>query len=110
MAALKSVQFGRILTWLKKPVVVKITTLGGASYFYAKYENEVSIMTIGIDGQHYYIDRALWKSVCARMDSLSEEEREKAGNYADTRGWNNPNHILAPDVPAICKAYLERKK
>lgn len=110
MTNLKSIQFGRILTWLKKLVVVKIPTLGGESYFYVKYENEVSIMTIGIDGQHYYIDRALWKSVCARMDSLSEEEREKAGNYADTRGWNNPNHILAPDVPAICKAYLERKK
>lgn len=110
MATLNSVQFGRILAWLKKPVVVKITTLGGGSYFYVKYENEVSIMTIGIDGKHYYIDRTLWKSVCARMDSLSEEERAKAGNYSDTRSWHNPNHILAPDVPAICKAYLERKK
>ena len=110
MATLKSVQFGRVLTWLKTPVVVKVPTLGGESHFYAKYENEVSIMTIGIDGKHYYIDKALWKRVCERMDSLSEEERGKAGNYSTTRGWKNPSHILAPDVPAICKAYLERKK
>ena len=46
MATLKSIQFGRILTWLKTPVVVKVPTLGGESFFYAKYENEASIMTI----------------------------------------------------------------
>lgn len=109
MATLKSVQFGRILTWLKKPVVVKVPTLGGGSYFYVKYENEVSLMTIGIDGEHYYVDRTLWERVCERMDSLTEEERKKSSNYSTTKGWNNPSHILAPDVPAICKVYLETK-
>ena len=84
--------------------------LGGNSYFYAKYENEVTIMTIGINGKHYYIDKMLWKRVCERMDSLPVEERGKSGNYSTTKGWKNPNHILAPDVPALCKAYLERKQ
>ena len=74
MPELKSVQFGRILNWLRKPVVKRIDMLGGESYFYIKYENEATIMTIGIDGKHYYIDRALWKSVCDRIDSLPVEE------------------------------------
>lgn len=109
MPDLRSVQFGRILTWLKKSVVNRIDMLGGNSYFYVKYENEVSLMTIGINGKHYYIDRELWKQVCDRMDALSLEEREKSGNYSSRKGWKNPNPILAPDVPAICKAYLENK-
>lgn len=109
MPELKSVQFGRILNWLRKPVVKRIDMLGGGSYFYIKYENEATIMTIGIDGKHYYIDRALWKSVCDRIDSLPVEERGKSSNYSTIRGWRNPSYILAPDVPAICKAYLEKK-
>ena len=109
MQTLKSIQFGRIMTWLKKTVVVKVPMLGGKSYFFAKYENPVSIMTIGKDGDFYYIDKILWKQVCERMDSLSEEERLKSSNYSMTKGWKNPNHILAPDVPALCKAYIEKK-
>lgn len=109
MPELKSVQFGRILNWLRKPVVKRIDMLGGGSYFYIKYENEATIMTIGIDGKHYYIDRALWKSVCDRIDSLPVEERGKSSNYSTIRGWRNPSYILASDVPAICKAYLEKK-
>lgn len=109
MTDLKSVQFGRIVTWLKKTVVRRVDMLGGESYFYVKYENKVSFMTIGINGKHYYIDRALWKRVCERIDSLPVEERGKSSNYSTRKGWNNPSYILAPDVPAICKAYLEDK-
>ena len=107
MAELKSIHFGRILKWLKKPVVKKITMLGGRSFFYVKYENEVSVMTIGKDGKHYYIDRDLWKKVCERMDALPPEQRGMSSRYSTSDGWKNPNPILAPDVPAICKAYLE---
>ena len=110
MTELKSVKFGRILTWLKAAVVKRVDTLGGDSFFLVKYENQVSIMTIGVNGKFYYIDRAFWDRVCARMDELPVEERGKAGNYAATKGWKNPSHILAPNVPAICKAYIERER
>lgn len=67
MAELKSIPFGRILKWLKKSVVKKITMLGGNSYFYIKYENDASIMIIGKEGEHHYIDQLFWNLVCARM-------------------------------------------
>lgn len=42
MPELKSVQFGRFLTWLRKPVVKRIDMIGGESYIYVKYENEAT--------------------------------------------------------------------
>ena len=107
MQEIKSVQFGRVLSWLKKSTVKRIDTLGGDSFFLIKYENQASIMTIGVNGKFYYIDRTFWDRVCARMDELSSEERLKSSNYSTTRGWKNPSHIIAPNVPAICKAYFE---
>lgn len=108
MPELRSVQYGRIMTWLKKTDVKKIAMLGGESYFYIKYENPVSFMTIGINGKSYYIDRLLWERVCERMDSLPLDERTKPSNYSTTKGWKNPNYVLAPDIPAICNAYLNQ--
>lgn len=109
MAELKSIPFGRILKWLKKSVVKKITMLGGNSYFYIKYENDASIMIIGKEGEHHYIDQLFWNLVCARMDALPVEERGKSNKYSNTKDWKNPNCVYAPNVPAICKAYIEDK-
>lgn len=109
MAELKSIPFGRIVNWLKKPVVKKITMLGGESYFYIKYENDASIMIIGKEGEYRYIDQCFWKQLCARMDALPGEERGKSSKYSNTKDWNNPNCVYAPNVPAICKAYIEEK-
>ena len=104
---LHSVDFKTILAWLKdKNRRIKVETLGGNSHLYCEHVNDGKMLIIGSTGQYKIIGVRFWKSVCRRMDSLSAEERQMAGKYADTTEWNNPDYRFAPSVPAICKAYL----
>ncbi len=106
---MESIEYQTIVEWIRVSGSKRIPTLGRRSYIDVSYEPGGQLLVTGSNGARKTISEDFWNSVCARIEALPEDEKERAGRYAD-RNWNNPNHFFAPSVPAICRYYQEHQQ
>lgn len=100
------VDYQIIVGWIRASGLKRMPTLGRRSYIDVSYEPGGHLLVTGRNGARKSITVDFWNAVCARIEALPEDEKERAGRYAD-RDWNNPNYFFAPSVPAICRYYQE---
>ena len=110
MERLKTVEFERLIKWLKRNRNrLTVFTLGGTSYIVVTRMSDGAVCITGSTGISVRVDSKTWEHAMSFIEKIKKDEDTWKAKY-----YARPN-VLSPELrnitnfgpsfPAICKAY-----